>query len=71
MSKLVHNERVKLQATFFNNVGIALFVGAIFIPTMEGLHTQLWSSVGYIVSGAVVCLLSHFFGRLTLRLLQE
>jgi hypothetical protein len=41
MTKLVHNEQVKLRATFFNNLGSAMFLGAIFLP---GSHLSAQAS---------------------------
>ena len=32
MSKLVHNERLKLRPTFFSNLGIAAFIACFVTP---------------------------------------
>ena len=32
MSNLVHNERLKLRATFFSNLGIAAFIACFITP---------------------------------------
>jgi hypothetical protein len=33
MSNLVYNEKLKLTATFMNNIGIAVFIAASVVPT--------------------------------------
>ena len=32
MSDLIHNEQLKLAATFYNNLAVGLLLGAVFIP---------------------------------------
>jgi hypothetical protein len=41
MSNLVHNEQVKLSATFLNNVAVALLIGVFLIPAFYTRHTML------------------------------
>jgi hypothetical protein len=41
MSNLVHNEQVKLSATFLNNLGVAVLVGVFLIPALYTRHTML------------------------------
>jgi hypothetical protein len=56
MANLVHNERVKYAATFFNNIGIAsIAVGAILpiLRNPEGDWWQIILSIGCAVFGFV------------------
>jgi hypothetical protein len=41
MSNLVHNEQVKLSATFLNNFSVAALVGVFLIPAFYTRHTML------------------------------
>jgi hypothetical protein len=41
MSNLVHNEQVKLSATFLNNLGVAMLIGVFLIPAFYTRHTIL------------------------------
>ena len=40
MSNLIHNERIKLTATFANNLAVGAFLGAIFIPIASKISTN-------------------------------
>jgi hypothetical protein len=35
MANLVHNERIKYAASFFNNIGVASFAGGAIIPLVS------------------------------------
>jgi hypothetical protein len=37
MGKTAENERIKLTATFYNNLSVALFFGGVLIPTFGAL----------------------------------
>lgn len=37
MGKASHNERLKLEAAFYNNIGVGLAVGGVLLPTF-GLY---------------------------------
>jgi len=41
MSNLVHNEQVKLAATFWNNLGVAALLGVFLVPAFYTRHTML------------------------------
>jgi hypothetical protein len=41
MSNLVHNERVKFAATFWNNLGVAALLGVFLVPAFYTRHTML------------------------------
>jgi hypothetical protein len=41
MSNLVHNEQVKLAATFWNNLGVAALLGVFLVPAFYTRHTIL------------------------------
>src|SRR5262245_3662319 len=55
MSNLVHNEQVKMSATFLNNLGVAVLVGVFLIPTFYTRHTMLQQalSIGVGLAAAV------------------
>ena len=52
--KAIHNERTKLRATMFNNVGIALFVAGLVVPFVNFAYSgrqpeqALWPLVALI-----------------------
>jgi hypothetical protein len=65
MLDLVHNEKLKLRATFLNNFGIALTVAAYVAPSFlfgEGRIAQL---IG-IGTALAVCLVFHWRAMKTL-----
>jgi len=37
MGKIADNERIKLRATFYNNIGVGLIVVGVLIPTLRAL----------------------------------
>jgi hypothetical protein len=41
MSNLVHNEQVKLAATFWNNLAVAALLGVFLVPAFYTRHTVL------------------------------
>lgn len=41
MSNLVHNEQVKLSATFLNNLAVAMLIGVFLTPAFYTRHTIL------------------------------
>ncbi len=60
MADLVHNERVKYRATFFNNVGIVAFSTGGILPILQGqpslgIHIGVFS-VGGIVAAVFVAI---------------
>jgi drug/metabolite transporter (DMT)-like permease len=74
MSKLIDNERAKLSATFYNNVGIACFAGGAILPVMALIgtkpapigHALLILTLGFVLGSG-----SHLFALWQLRKLQE
>jgi hypothetical protein len=40
VSNLIHNEQIKLTATFANNLAVGAFFGAIFIPIASKISTN-------------------------------
>jgi hypothetical protein len=66
MSNLVHNEQVKLSATFLNNLAVAVLVGVFLIPTFYTRHTMLQQalSVGVGLAAAIgLRMMSHWWLR--------
>src|SRR5262245_66368506 len=55
MSNLVHNEQVKLAATFWNNLGVAALLGVFLVPAFYTRHTALQQalSIGVGLAAAI------------------
>jgi hypothetical protein len=58
MSNLIHNERVKYRATFFNNAGILAFTTGGIFPILQGqpnvgFHIGALSIGGLVAAGFV------------------
>ena len=57
MSNLVHNEQVKLSASFLNNLAVAVLVGVFLIPTVYTRHTMLQQAlsigIGVVAAGGL------------------
>jgi hypothetical protein len=55
MSNLVHNEQVKLAATFWNNLGVAALLGVFLVPAFYTRHTMLQQalSIGVGLAAAI------------------
>ena len=55
MSNLVHNEQVRLAATFWNNLGIAALFGVFLVPAFYTRHTMLQQalSIGVGLAAAI------------------
>jgi hypothetical protein len=55
MSNLVHNEQVKLSATFWNNLGVAALLGVFLVPAFYTRHTALQQalSIGVGLAAAI------------------
>jgi uncharacterized membrane protein YoaK (UPF0700 family) len=54
--KTIHNERVKLSATFLYGTAIAIFAVGVFAPTVQAMREaapEPWHTTGLIV---LVCL---------------
>ena len=74
MSNLVHNERIKLQAAYLNNVSVGALLGAVFIPimlkvwagTLSLSHALIFCSGPLVLSFAL-----HRYAVWTLRGLKE
>jgi hypothetical protein len=63
MSNLVHNEQVKLAATFWNNLGVAALLGVFLVPAFYTRHTMLQQalSIGVGLAAALVLrMLAHW-----------
>lgn len=77
MSNLVHNEKVKLIATFFNNFGIATFVASALAPLFQILYAgqaeamPKWLVATIIGVGMVAGVMFHFIGAHQLNQLKE
>jgi hypothetical protein len=62
MSNLVHNEQVKLAATFWNNLAVAALLGVFLVPAFYTRHTVLQQtlSIGVgLVAAIGLRMLSH------------
>lgn len=67
VSKLVHNEQVKLMATYCNNIGVAAITVGCTIPLIT--HSPNYSES--VVLGGILAVIAQFVGRMTLRWLKE
>ena len=66
MSNLVHNEQVKLAATFWNNLAAAALLGVFLVPAFYTRHPVLQQAIS--ISGGLVAaigmrMLSHWWLR--------
>ena len=62
MSNLVHNEQVKLAATFWNNLGIAALLSVFLVPAFYTRHTTLQQALsigGGLVAAILLRMLAH------------
>jgi predicted membrane channel-forming protein YqfA (hemolysin III family) len=77
MSNLVHNEKVKLFATFFNNLAIAVFIASVLAPLFQivyaghGREIPDSTVIGIIAAGGVAAIFFHFIARYQLNDLKE
>jgi hypothetical protein len=53
MSNLVHNEQVKLTATFLNNLGIAVLISVFLLPALYTRHTIVQQALTICIGVAV------------------
>src|SRR5262249_25806486 len=64
MSNLVHNEQVRLAATFWNNLSIAALLSVFLVPAFYTRHTPLQQalSIGVGLAAAIgLRMLSHWW----------
>jgi hypothetical protein len=64
MSNLVHNEQVKLAATFWNNLSIAALLSVFLVPAFYTRHTMLQQalSIGVGLAAAIgLRMLAHWW----------
>jgi predicted membrane channel-forming protein YqfA (hemolysin III family) len=77
MSNLVHNEKVKLFATFFNNLAIAIFIASALAPLFQivyaghGREIPNWTVIGIIAAGGIAAIAFHCIARYQLNDLKE
>jgi hypothetical protein len=72
MSNLVFNERLKLRATFANNLGIAMLIALVIVPLVATDHgLPFWQELLLIIFGFVLALSCHMLGASVLRGLKE
>lgn len=71
MSNLIHNEQVKLQATYFNNAAVGILIGG-FLPLLLRIgEEKWWVSIGFIVGGVAGSFVLHYSAAWGLRTLKE
>ncbi|MDF3153253.1 hypothetical protein P3C58_14850 [Mesorhizobium sp. XAP10] len=73
MSNLVHNEQVKLGATFFNNLGVAAFATGAIIPivSLTALGKSDLATWLPFAGGAGIGVFFHYMGHRALRELKD
>ena len=60
MSSLVHNERLKLRATFLSNLGIAGFIACFITPGFcEKIERLIMALIGLIFCGTLHVLATY------------
>jgi hypothetical protein len=66
MANLVHNEQVKLAATFWNNLSVAVLFSVFLVPAFYTRHTVLQQTLSIavgLVAAIGLRLLSHWWLR--------
>jgi len=72
MGNLVFNERLKLRATFANNLGIAMMIALVIVPMVATDHgLPLWQEVLLVLFGFALALSCHVLGASFLKGLRE
>ncbi|MEI8714773.1 hypothetical protein [Mesorhizobium sp. ISC11] len=75
MSNLIHNEQVKLSATFFNSLGVVCFATGVIIPTITVIFSPtkpVFLTYLYAMSFAfLLAAISHGAARWIMGLLKE
>jgi hypothetical protein len=59
MSDLIHNERVKLRATFLNNLGIAAFIACFITPGFFAFADTRIERLIMVLIGLIFCGVLH------------
>jgi hypothetical protein len=71
MSKIVHNEKLKLRATFLNNLGIAAFIACFLTPGFFAFAETRIERIMMATLGLILCLAFHAFASSRLDGLRE
>ena len=71
MSTLIHNERLKLRATFLSNLGIAAFIACFVTPGFFEFADSRIERLIMAVIGLVFCGILHFLASHKLDGLKE
>ena len=61
MANLIHNERVKYAATFFNNIGVATFAVGGALPILNATADYPISIFAAAVSFGILCLFASYY----------
>ena len=71
-SKLVHNERAKLTATFWNNFAIASFFSGILAPVVAAHRGVAFSGddIVIVLGGFLLACAAHLYARRVLGALE-
>jgi hypothetical protein len=68
MGNLIHNERMKLHASFFNNIAVGLFISSAVVPVLGSSFTQ---AIAVGLPGTILALISRHFAHKALGKLIE
>jgi hypothetical protein len=71
MSNVVHNERVKLRATFLSNLGIAAFIARFVTPGFFEFAETRIERLAMALIGLVFCGILHVLATSKLNGLRE
>jgi hypothetical protein len=69
VSKLAHNEKIKLRATFTNNIAVGLFVGIMIALGQVGLSFPVY--MGAMVGALLCSVLIHIVAETMLNQIRD
>ena len=71
MSNLVHNERVRLRATFLSNLGVAAFIACFITPGFFEFAETRIERLAMALIGVIFCGILHLLATNKLKELRE
>jgi hypothetical protein len=63
MSNLIYNERLKLWATYCNNVSVGVFLGGFLLPALAERPTSFLRIFIFACSGIIASFGLHIYAR--------
>jgi hypothetical protein len=71
MSNMIHNEKLRLRATFLSNLGIAGFIAAFITPGFFAFAETRIERLMMALIGLALCVVLHLFAGTRLNGLRE